>query len=72
MKKLFYGAAALLVLISCKEDDKKQVNMAMTYPQTKKVDTVDEVCVKSEVRSEKYSVSKIHYIITSINHYIII
>ena len=41
MKKLFYGAAALLVLISCKEDDKKQVNMAMTYPQTKKVDTVD-------------------------------
>ena len=41
MKKWLVGAAALVVLISCKEEEKKQTSMAMTYPQTKKVDTVD-------------------------------
>jgi len=41
MKKWLMGAAALAVLISCKEEEKKQTSMAMTYPQTKKVDTVD-------------------------------
>jgi len=41
MKKWLIGAAVLTVLISCKEEDKKEVSMAMTYPQTKKVDTVD-------------------------------
>lgn len=41
MKKWLYGAAALAVLISCEEEKKEQKSMAMTYPQTKKVDTVD-------------------------------
>jgi prolyl oligopeptidase len=41
MKKWLIGAAVLTVLISCKEEDKKEESMAMTYPQSKKVDTVD-------------------------------
>jgi prolyl oligopeptidase len=41
MKKWLVGAAALAILISCKEEEKNEVSMAMTYPQTKKVDTVD-------------------------------
>ncbi|MEO9952317.1 prolyl oligopeptidase family serine peptidase [Nonlabens sp.] len=41
MKKWLYGAAALAILISCEEEKKEQKSMAMTYPQTKKVDTVD-------------------------------
>ncbi|MFT5926328.1 MAG: prolyl oligopeptidase [Rubritalea sp.] len=41
MKKWLLGAAVLTVLISCKEEEKKEASMTMTYPQTKKVDTVD-------------------------------
>jgi prolyl oligopeptidase len=41
MKKWLIGAAVLTVLISCKILEKKEASMTMTYPQTKKVDTVD-------------------------------
>ncbi|WP_431472412.1 S9 family peptidase [Nonlabens sp. SCSIO 43208] len=43
MKKILLGMAAVAVFISCENENKKNddATMAMTYPETKKVDTVD-------------------------------
>ena len=40
MKLLILPALLTLVFVGCKEEPKKEV-ISMTYPQTKKVDTVD-------------------------------
>ena len=41
MKKLTFFLAASLLLISCETEQKTEEQLAMTYPETKKVDTVD-------------------------------
>ncbi len=41
MKKWLTGAALITVLISCKQEEKNEKDMAITYPATKMVDTVD-------------------------------
>ncbi|WP_124979195.1 prolyl oligopeptidase family serine peptidase [Nonlabens xiamenensis] len=41
MNKYLIGAVALAALTSCKNDQEKTQSLAMKYPDTKKVDTVD-------------------------------
>ncbi len=40
MKKLLFFLLTITLIISCKTDQKAEPTMAMTYPKTKKVDTV--------------------------------
>ena len=41
MRKPLISALATILLFSCQEDKKQDHTMAVTYPETKKVDTVD-------------------------------
>ena len=41
MKKLTFLITAIILIISCKSEQKTEEQLAMTYPETKKVDTVD-------------------------------
>ena len=41
MKKLAFLFLTILLIISCKNENKTELSMELTYPETKKVDTVD-------------------------------
>jgi len=41
MKKLTFLFLTILLIISCKNENKTELSMELTYPETKKVDTVD-------------------------------
>lgn len=41
MKKLAIGLLSLITIMSCKEEMKQKETIKLTYPETKKVDTVD-------------------------------
>jgi len=41
MKKLALLFLTTLLIISCKNENKNELSMEITYPETKKVDTVD-------------------------------
>ena len=41
MKKLAYVGALTILFSACETNEKKSPEMAVTYPETKKVDTVD-------------------------------
>ena len=41
MKKISFLILTILLIVSCKKQDNANETMALTYPETKKVDTID-------------------------------